>query len=252
MSGWTLLQRFIQASLHLRFDSEKTWRRSTRCSFQHVGNGARLALCSAGWLTTRKFVVVVPDPIGFAPWSVLLDRGELCDRCEDTSHEAALRGQARVTSTSNRSQASVRLQCPARWGSSRSESGPSPRCGVVCLLSGAQSHVHQKGDLVLDAQEVVGMGGGQPEEQSRGTRDHPRPSQAAERRRRQPQARYLARHSCRFTSDFCDLCHGKNSPHLLNSNDGTDCVSNFDEPVKMRSSAGVDDALERSCVFCYL
>ena len=32
----------------------------------------------------RDFVVLVPDPIVFAPWSVLLDRGEPCDRCQDT------------------------------------------------------------------------------------------------------------------------------------------------------------------------
>ena len=49
----------------------------------------RLALCSECWLTTREFVALVSDPIGFAPWSVLLDRGELCDSCQDTSHEAA-------------------------------------------------------------------------------------------------------------------------------------------------------------------
>ena len=88
---------------------------------------------------------------------------------------------------------------------------------------------------VLDAQGVVGVGGGQPEGQSRGTRDHPRPRQAAERRPLAVPcghlARHLARHSRRFTS-CCDLCHGKVSPQLLNGNDGTDRVINFDEPVK--------------------
>ena len=60
---------------------------------------------NVGRLTTPEFVVLVPDPIGIAPWSVLLDRGEPCDSCQDTPHEAALRGPARVMPTSNRSQA---------------------------------------------------------------------------------------------------------------------------------------------------
>ena len=35
--------------------------------FRFLGNGFQLALCSVSWLATREFVVVVPDPIGFAP-----------------------------------------------------------------------------------------------------------------------------------------------------------------------------------------
>ena len=57
--------------------------------FRFVGNPFQLALCSVGWLTTREFVILVPDPVIFAPWSVLLDRGEPCDSSQDTPHEAA-------------------------------------------------------------------------------------------------------------------------------------------------------------------
>ena len=39
---------------------------------------------------------------------------------------------------------------------------------------------------------------------------------------------------------------------LLNDDDGADCVINCDEPVKMRSYAAVDGALERSCGFLLL
>ena len=39
--------------------------------FRFLGNGFRLALCSVGWLSTQNFVTLVPDPIVFAPWSVL-------------------------------------------------------------------------------------------------------------------------------------------------------------------------------------
>ena len=42
--------------------------------FRFVGNGFKLALCNVGQLATRLFVVLMPDPIVFAPWSVLLDR----------------------------------------------------------------------------------------------------------------------------------------------------------------------------------
>ena len=35
--------------------------------FQYVGIGTRLALTSMGWLTVREFVILVPDPIAFAP-----------------------------------------------------------------------------------------------------------------------------------------------------------------------------------------
>ena len=57
--------------------------------FQFVGNGFQLAICGVSWLATRESVVLVPDPNDFAPWFVLLDRGELCDRCQDTPHDAA-------------------------------------------------------------------------------------------------------------------------------------------------------------------
>ena len=52
--------------------------------FRFVGNGFQLAL----W--TRESVVLVPDPIFFAPWSVLLDRGEPCDSCQDTPRVVVL------------------------------------------------------------------------------------------------------------------------------------------------------------------
>ena len=47
--------------------------------FRFLGYGFRLAMSNVGWLVTQKFVILVPDPIGFAPWSVLFGRGEPCD-----------------------------------------------------------------------------------------------------------------------------------------------------------------------------
>ena len=49
--------------------------------FPFLGHGFRLAMSSSvGWLVTQKFVILVPDPTGFAPWSVLLGPGEPDDR----------------------------------------------------------------------------------------------------------------------------------------------------------------------------
>ena len=128
--------------------------------FGFVGNGFQVALCNVSWLTTQKFVVLVPDLIVFAPWSVLLDLGEPCDSCkQDTQPSAA---------------SACLLSCYV-------PSVPSP------ITSPREARSRRDGEA-LDAQGVVGAGRGLPEEQSRGTRDHPRPRQAAERRR-QPQAR---------------------------------------------------------------
>ena len=41
--------------------------------FRFLGNGFWLAMSNVGWLATQKFVILVPDPIVFAPRSVLLD-----------------------------------------------------------------------------------------------------------------------------------------------------------------------------------
>ena len=89
-----------------------------------------------GWLTTRKFVVLVPDPIVFAPWSVLLDLGQLCESCQDTSHEADPRiGRSDVH---QQPIAGLTLRVglfPSSWG-------------CVSFLVRAPSQVHRNGDVV--------------------------------------------------------------------------------------------------------
>ena len=59
----------VESELWLRDDLEEVY----ALPFWFLGNGFRLALCSVGWLVTQKFVILVPDPIVYAPWSVLLD-----------------------------------------------------------------------------------------------------------------------------------------------------------------------------------
>ena len=39
--------------------------------FRYVGNGTRLALTSMDWMNTREAVILVPDPIAFAPGQAL-------------------------------------------------------------------------------------------------------------------------------------------------------------------------------------
>ena len=46
--------------------------------FRFFGYGFRLAMSNVGWLATQQFVILVPDPILFAPWPVLLDQCEPC------------------------------------------------------------------------------------------------------------------------------------------------------------------------------
>ena len=49
--------------------------------FGFLGYGFRLAMSNVDWHVTQKLVILVPDPIGFAPCLVLLDPGEPRDSC---------------------------------------------------------------------------------------------------------------------------------------------------------------------------
>ena len=42
-------------------------------------------MSNVGWHVTQQFVILVPDPIAFAPRPALLDEGEPCDICQYTS-----------------------------------------------------------------------------------------------------------------------------------------------------------------------
>ena len=64
-------------SLWLRDDLEEVY----ALLFRFLGYGFRLAMSNVGWLVTQKFVILVPDPTGLGPWSVLLGPGEPCDSC---------------------------------------------------------------------------------------------------------------------------------------------------------------------------
>ena len=70
--------RVAPAELWLRDDLENIH----ALLFRFLGFGLRLAMSNVGWHATQKFVILVPDPIAFAPWLVLLDPGEPCDSCQ--------------------------------------------------------------------------------------------------------------------------------------------------------------------------
>ena len=59
--------------------------------FRFLGYGFQLAMSNVDWLVTQKFVILVPDPIGFAPWSVLLGPGEPCDSCAGVNVDSSPR-----------------------------------------------------------------------------------------------------------------------------------------------------------------
>ena len=80
----------IASALNFQRDASDLWLRDDlegvyALLFQFLGFGFRLAMSNVGWHVTQKFVVLVPDPIGFAPWPVLLDPGEPSDICQHTS-----------------------------------------------------------------------------------------------------------------------------------------------------------------------
>ena len=71
----------VASELWLRDDLEGVY----ALLFRFLGFGFRLAMSNVGWLVTQKFVILVPDPIAFAPRPALLDPGEPCDICQYTS-----------------------------------------------------------------------------------------------------------------------------------------------------------------------
>ena len=80
--------RVAPAELWLRGGLEEVY----ALLFLFLGFGFRLAMSNVGWHVTQKFVILVPDPIGFGPWPVLLDPGEPCDICQYTSFRPLLAG----------------------------------------------------------------------------------------------------------------------------------------------------------------
>ena len=69
------------SELWLRDDLEEVY----ALLFWFLGFGFRLAMSNVGWHVTQQFVILVPDPIAFAPRPALLDPGELYDICQYTS-----------------------------------------------------------------------------------------------------------------------------------------------------------------------
>ena len=61
---------------------------------------------------TAESVILVPDPIVSAPWSVLFGRGEpFCDTCQDTAHDAVSCFSCPMTCQKSTGRATL----PMRW-----------------------------------------------------------------------------------------------------------------------------------------
>ena len=71
----------VASELWLRDDLEEVY----ALLFRFLGFGFRLAMSNVGWHVTQKFVILVPDPIAFAPRLAVLDPGEPYDICQYTS-----------------------------------------------------------------------------------------------------------------------------------------------------------------------
>ena len=80
--------RVAPAEVWLRDDLEEVY----AMLFGFLGFGFWLAMSNVGRHVTQKFLILVPDPIGFAPWPVLLDPGEPCDICQHTSSRPLFAG----------------------------------------------------------------------------------------------------------------------------------------------------------------
>ena len=80
--------RVAPAEIWLRDDLENIY----SLLFRFLGFGFRLAMSTVGWHVTQKFVILVPDPIAFAPRPALLDPGEPCDICQYTSFRPPIAG----------------------------------------------------------------------------------------------------------------------------------------------------------------
>ena len=90
MNLWQGRQACVASSeIWLRDDLEEIY----ALLFRYFGYGFQLAMSNVGWFVTQKFVILVPDPIGFAPWSVLFGRGEPCDSCEQDTPPLAERAR---------------------------------------------------------------------------------------------------------------------------------------------------------------
>ena len=76
------------SELWLRDDLEEVY----ALLFRFLGFGFRLAMSNVGWHVTQKFVILVPDPIAFAPRLALLDPGEPYDICQYTSFRPPIAG----------------------------------------------------------------------------------------------------------------------------------------------------------------
>ena len=109
--------------------------------YRFLAYGFRLAMSNVGWLVTQKFVILVPDPIGFAPWPVL--HGKLCVICQHTSHDVSFPWRAAKDRQERRAPAADR-----RPDSACVVRGFPCLDVVLCsLLSHALSQVHRQGDV---------------------------------------------------------------------------------------------------------
>ena len=168
--------RVAPAELWLRDDLENIY----ALLFWFLGFGFRLAMSSVGWHVTQKFVILVPDPIAFAPRPALLDPGEPCDICQYTSFRPLFAGFLSHQGTkTTRAMAFPRINCCTTTATALTATATVTLSLRACLFlcytpitspSAAEAVQRRRLDEeVLDApgelrQPVVGVGGAQEEQ----------------------------------------------------------------------------------------
>ena len=113
------------------------------------GFGFRLAMSNVGWHVTQKFVILVPDPIGFAPWPVLLNPGEPCDICQHTSSRPLFAGF--LSHQGTKTMAFPRINCRTTTTIALTATATVTLC---FLLSHLLSQVHRRQNQLSDFVET--------------------------------------------------------------------------------------------------
>ena len=111
--------------------------------FRFLGYSFQLAMSNVGWLATQQFVILVPDPIVFAPWPVLTKAG-LATLVNKTQHHLLIKSLGCGGSDFFRTAAhwsgtrSDFFRTAAHWIGTRSECGHLSawrRCVSSCSVS---------------------------------------------------------------------------------------------------------------------
>ena len=119
--------------------------------FRFLGFGFRLAMSNVGWHVTQKFVILVPDPIAFAPRPAQLDPGEPCDICQYTSFRPLFAGFLSHQGTkTTRAMACPRINCRSQSSEWEDRKKSRGKRGSLCARRRSRKTVTCHGLCVVE------------------------------------------------------------------------------------------------------